>query len=276
MRGPPRSGRGGLTAEGGAWDGRLTTSFASTTMHRPLSLALLAAGLAVLPACQTTQDVTDAAAEGVEDAADATATVARGAADAAEDAGQAVAGVASDAYDEARDALGDARVAADARVAVARVSAPADTTTGVTGTVTFVELADGVRVRYDVAGLAPNSVHGLHLHENGTCAAADADGDGYAEAGGAAGAHLNPGNDPHGAPDDPMSEKHAGDLGNIEADAGGAARGTVTVESLAFAGDRTVLGRAVIVHADADEFADAGAMSGGRVGCGVVAETDRR
>ena len=263
MRAPPRSGRGGLTAEGGAWDGRLTTSFASTTMHRPLSLALLAAGLAVLPACQPTQDVTDAAAEGVEDAADATATVARGAADAAEDAGQAVAGVASD---EARDA----------GVGVARVSAPADTTTGVTGTVTFVELADGVRVRYDVAGLAPNSVHGLHLHENGTCAAADADGDGYAEAGGAAGAHLNPGNDPHGAPDDPMSEKHAGDLGNIEADAGGAARGTVTVESLAFAGDRTVLGRAVIVHADADEFADAGAMSGGRVGCGVVAETDRR
>ena len=254
-------------------------------MSRLLSLVLLALGLAALPACQTTEEVTDTAAEGVEDAADATATVARGAADAAEDTadtlvesavdvGQATADLASDAYNEARDVLGDDRVADDARVAVARVSAPADTTTGVTGTVTFVELTDGVRVRYDLAGLEPGE-HGFHLHQTGSCAAGDSDGDGYAEAGGAAGAHLNPGDDPHGAIDADMDEKHAGDLGNVEAGADGRAMGAKNTGSLAFSGSRTVLDRAIIVHADPDEFMDAGAMSGGRVGCGVVTETER-
>ena len=72
-----------------------------------------------------------------------------------------------------------------------------------------------------------------------------------------------------------MDEKHAGDLGNIEVGSDGRASGAKTTGSLAFSGDRTVLDRAVIVHADPDELMDAGAMAGGRVGCGVIAEADR-
>ena len=236
-------------------------------MRRFLLPALLATGLVAIPACQTTEDVADATADVATDVADTTADVAT-------DVGRAVADMASDAYDEARDVLGVARVPDGARVAVARVSAPADTSTGVSGTVTFVELTDGVRVRYDLAGLAPGA-HGLHVHQTGSCAAGDFDDDGYAEAGGAAGSHLNPGNDPHGAIDADMDEKHAGDLGNVDVGSDGRASGAKNTGSLAFSGDRTVLGRAIIVHADPDEFMDAGAMAGGRVGCGVIAETDR-
>ena len=240
--------------------------------------ALLAVGLAVFPACQTTEEAADTADEGFDAAAGAVETAARtaaGAADTAFDASTgAVADAAQAAYDEARDVLGVSRVPDDARVAVAQVGAPADTSTGVSGTVTFVELTDGVRVRYDLAGLTPGQ-HGFHVHQTGSCAAADSDGDGYAEAGGAAGPHLNPGNDPHGAIDADMDEKHAGDLGNVDVGSDGRASGAKNTGSLAFSGDRTVLGRAIIVHADADEFMDAGAMAGGRVGCGVIAEADR-
>ena len=247
-------------------------------MCRLVRPALLAAALAALPACQTAENAAETTREGVVDAADAAgdaAVTVAGAADTAFDESTgAVEDVARAAYDEARDVLGVSRVSDDARVAVARVGAPADTSTGVSGTVTFVELSDGVRVRYDLAGLTPGR-HGLHVHQTGSCAAADADGDGYAEAGGAAGPHLNPGDDPHGPLDADMDEKHAGDLGNVDAGADGRVTGAKTTGSLAFSGDRTVLGRAVIVHADPDEFMDAGAMAGGRVGCGVIAETDR-
>ena len=174
-------------------------------MPRRLRPALLAAALVALPACQTTQEAAEGAADVATDAANATADVAT-------DVARATADVASDAYDEARDVLGVARVPDGARVAVARVGAPADTATGVSGTVTFVELTDGVRVRYDLAGLTPGA-HGFHVHRTGSCAAGDFDGDGYAEAGGPAGPHLNPGNDPHGGIDADMDDKHAGDLG---------------------------------------------------------------
>src|SRR5438552_3435377 len=61
----------------------------------------------------------------------------------------------------------------------------------VSGTVTFTEVADGVQVEAAIAGLTPGK-HGFHIHEFGDCSAADAS---------SAGAHFNPTNQPHAAPD---------------------------------------------------------------------------
>src|SRR5712692_6964724 len=77
----------------------------------------------------------------------------------------------------------------------------------VTGTVTFTEVADGVQVHAEIAGLTPGK-HGFHVHEFGDCSASDA---------ASAGAHFNPTNQPHAGPD--AQARHVGDMGNIEADA---------------------------------------------------------
>src|SRR5947208_14884653 len=81
----------------------------------------------------------------------------------------------------------------------------------VTGSVTFTKSGDEVKVVADVNGLTPGK-HGFHIHEFGDCSSSD---------GSSAGGHFNPTHKQHGAPD--ASDRHAGDLGNIEADASGKA-----------------------------------------------------
>ena len=70
-------------------------------------------------------------------------------------------------------------------------------------------MEDGVRVVAHVNGLTPG-LHGFHVHEKGDLSAPD-----LASAGG----HFNPGGHKHGGPEGEM--RHAGDLGNLEADAKG-------------------------------------------------------
>src|SRR5262249_41984417 len=82
----------------------------------------------------------------------------------------------------------------------------------VSGTVTFTPVADGVQVHAQISGLTPGK-HGFHIHEFGDCSAADAS---------SAGAHFNPGNQPHAGPD--AAARHEGDMGNVEADASGNAK----------------------------------------------------
>src|SRR5262249_7414019 len=81
----------------------------------------------------------------------------------------------------------------------------------VTGTVTFTKVGDDVQVLADVQNLKPGR-HGFHIHEKGDCSAPDA---------ASAGAHFNPAQKHHGGP--ASLERHAGDLGNVEADASGKA-----------------------------------------------------
>ena len=131
----------------------------------------------------------------------------------------------------------------------------------VTGTVRFHRDGEAVHVTGELAGLAPNAKHGFHLHEFGDCSAPD---------GASAGGHFAPEGHPHGAPD--PAAHHAGDLGNVEADAAGHAKVDVTVKGLGLAtGDRAIVGRAVIVHAQPDDLTSQPAGNAGpRVGCGVV------
>jgi superoxide dismutase, Cu-Zn family len=130
----------------------------------------------------------------------------------------------------------------------------------VRGTVRLTEVADGVQVQAEITGLSPGK-HGFHVHEFGDCSAADL---------ASAGAHFNPTNKPHGGPDAP--ERHAGDMGNIEADASGNAKLDYVDHDISLTSDqRSVIGRSAVVHAKPDDLKSQPAGdSGARIACGVI------
>jgi superoxide dismutase, Cu-Zn family len=128
----------------------------------------------------------------------------------------------------------------------------------VMGTVTFTQVGDTVQVVADVTGLTPGK-HGFHIHEFGDCSAADAS---------SAGGHFNPMKKPHGAPD--AAERHAGDLGNLEADSTGKAHLELKDNMLKLSGENSILGRGVIVHEKVDDWSQPTGNAGGRLACGVI------
>ncbi|GAB5536598.1 MAG: superoxide dismutase family protein [Rubricoccaceae bacterium] len=184
----------------------------------------------------------------------------------------AVAGLAA-CQSETPDPVSDEPIveAADDDYAVADITGLNDS--GVSGTVTFSALGnEGVQIDYDLAGLGAGE-HGFHLHENGSC-----EPDSAGTPGGAAGGHFNPMESPHGAPTASPSERHAGDLGNVQvsAQANGIARGSIADSVLAFGGPTDVVGKAVILHAGADDLASQpSGDAGARVGCGVIELAER-
>ena len=128
------------------------------------------------------------------------------------------------------------------------------------GSIKFTQVGTRVRVDAEIAALTPG-LHGLHVHEMGDCSAPDA---------ASAGAHFNPATKKHGAPN--SMERHAGDLGNLKADEYGKATLSMMVDGISVGkGMDGVVGRGVIVHADADDLkTDPGGNSGGRIGCGTI------
>lgn len=131
----------------------------------------------------------------------------------------------------------------------------------VSGVVRLVQEGDHIVVRARVTGLAPNSEHGFHVHEKGDCSAPDAS---------SAGGHFNPEHKLHGSP---SGEHHAGDLPSLKADAAGVAATSFEVKgSLLGTGAGDLLGKALVVHADPDDYMSQPAgNSGARVACGVIA-----
>lgn len=158
-----------------------------------------------------------------------------------------------------------AAVAAAAQAAPTSAVAELKPTQGntVSGTVRFTQQDGKLQIDAQIRGLAPG-VHGFHLHEKGDCSAPD---------GTSAGGHFNPGGHQHGAPVAPVH--HGGDFGNLSADAGGNAMLHLSVPtseiSLDAGAPGNVVGRGVIVHADADDFVtQPTGNSGKRLACGVV------
>jgi Cu-Zn family superoxide dismutase len=126
--------------------------------------------------------------------------------------------------------------------------------------------ADAIHIAGDIGGLAPGSSHGFHIHEHGDCSAADAS---------SAGGHFNPSGAPHGRMDE--GQHHAGDIDNITADADGVAHVNMHVPGLTLGtgAANDVAGRAIIVHADPDDYASQPAGNAGkRVACGVITLVD--
>lgn len=67
-----------------------------------------------------------------------------------------------------------------------------------------------------------------------------------------AGPHFNPNNQEHGAPT--AAVRHAGDLGNVEADASGVAKVNISDKQISLVGDNSIIGRTLVVHADQDDL----------------------
>jgi len=126
---------------------------------------------------------------------------------------------------------------------------------------------NGIELRGKITGLSPGS-HGFHIHENGACSGAGAQG---------AGGHFAPDGNPHGSPDSPPSRHHAGDLGNIVADQSGEAVVAISDAEIGVVGPDSVLGRSIIVHAREDDLTSQPAGAAGpRVACGVIVALARK
>ncbi len=151
--------------------------------------------------------------------------------------------------------------AAAAPVAIATLESKSGSQTG--GSAAFAPLPDGsVQVVINVTKATPGP-HGTHLHATGDCSAPDA---------ASAGGHFNPDNTAHGAPEHPPH--HAGDLGNIQVGADGTGTLTLNLKDVTLDdGSRSVIGKAVVVHQQADDLAGQPAgNSGARVACGVISK----
>jgi superoxide dismutase, Cu-Zn family len=131
------------------------------------------------------------------------------------------------------------------------------------GTATFSPAEGGIKIDLDVAQLAPGT-HGVHIHAVGKCEGPD-----FKSAGG----HFNPSAKEHGK-DNPKGP-HAGDMTNIEVEADGHAKASLS-DSLVTLGDgpNTLFhegGSALVIHEKADDYkTDPSGNSGARIACGVI------
>ncbi|XP_007016064.2 PREDICTED: superoxide dismutase [Cu-Zn], chloroplastic [Theobroma cacao] len=138
----------------------------------------------------------------------------------------------------------------------------------VEGVVTLTQDDDGpTTVNVRITGLTPGP-HGFHLHEFGDTTNGCM----------STGAHFNPNNMTHGAPEDKV--RHAGDLGNIVANADGVAEATIVDKQIPLSGPNAIIGRALVVHELEDDLGKGGhelslttGNAGGRLACGVVGLT---
>lgn len=134
------------------------------------------------------------------------------------------------------------------------------------GTIRAGDSGKGLTFTPRLHGLPPGA-HGFHVHENGACGPAMKDG--KPTAGLAAGGHFDPGNT--GMHKGPWAEGgHKGDLPALAVTSDGTATDPVVAPHLKLADIR---GKAVIIHAGGDNYADTPSPLGGggaRIACGVV------
>jgi Cu-Zn family superoxide dismutase len=130
-----------------------------------------------------------------------------------------------------------------------------------TGTITFTQSGDKVRVAGDVRGLKPGQEHGFHIHEAGDCSS----GDGMSAKG-----HFNPQAKPHAHPS--ATERHAGDMLALKADDYGNAHVDATLDIITVApGPTSVVGRGLIVHASPDDYkTQPTGNAGARLACAII------
>ncbi|XP_027771641.1 superoxide dismutase [Cu-Zn] 2-like isoform X4 [Solanum pennellii] len=109
----------------------------------------------------------------------------------------------------------------------------------VKGSLQFIQQSNGVtHVRGRIIGLAPG-LHAFHIHALGDTT----------NGCNSTGPHFNPLKKDHGAPTDEV--RHAGDLGNIVA---GPNEISISDMQIPLSGVHSILGRAVVVHADPDDL----------------------
>lgn len=110
-------------------------------------------------------------------------------------------------------------------------------------------------------------LHGIHVHECGDLSNGCE----------SLGQHYNPRHTKHGGPECDIDERHAGDLGNIEADESGRAKFRFVDRVLTVP---EIIGRSIVVTENADDFGKGGndaslidGNSGRRLACGIIARS---
>ena len=120
----------------------------------------------------------------------------------------------------------------------------------------------GVFIEAEISGLPANKWVGFHIHETGRCDAATH----HQSAGG----HFNPTKAEHGF----LAAKgpHAGDMPNQYVGQDGILRAQVFDTMITLDGkDDGVRGRALMVHADSDDYrTQPSGGAGDRIACGVI------
>jgi Cu-Zn family superoxide dismutase len=131
----------------------------------------------------------------------------------------------------------------------------------VQGDIKFIQRGDTTQVVAIIQGLPPNGSFGFHIHTVGDLSDPDLK---------SAGKHWDPAmKKHHGAEGDPDGE--AGDMGNVHSDANGVAKVNFTTKFFSVAGEPSVIGHAVILHADPDDLTSQPAgNSGPRIAGGVI------
>lgn len=136
---------------------------------------------------------------------------------------------------------------------------------GAGNTIGMAELTDspeGVLIELDLTGLPPSQWVAFHIHETGKCDPAEH----HKSAGG----HFNPDGHAHGyfATNGP----HAGDMPNQYVAADGSLRTQVFKSAVRLApGEFNILGRALMIHAKADDYKSQPAgEAGDRIACAVI------
>lgn len=148
---------------------------------------------------------------------------------------------------------------AEYQTAAARIEAKSGSS--LSGEATLMEQDDNVEIVVRLSNATPGP-HAVHIHENGDCSAADAS---------SAGPHWNPTDAQHGKRG--SGSFHTGDIGNIDVGSDGTGILTVVARdwSLDAGGENDPVGKAIVVHAQADDFTTQPDGGGGqKVGCGVV------
>jgi len=161
------------------------------------------------------------------------------------------------------------RTSADGSILRARARVSGVAGSGISGEILFFQVRQGipaeVLILARVEGLVPNSVHGFHLHENGTCSPDFA----------AAGGHYDPGPNSNSNPD-ANHPFHMGDMPNLRADDKGVAVFEHVTSRVTIAPGPLSLfdanGSSVIVHLNEDQGTTGvpGGSGGPRIACGII------
>lgn len=129
----------------------------------------------------------------------------------------------------------------------------------VEGLINFVQYGKTVKIVGEITGLEPGQ-HGFHIHESGDLS--------DTQTGKSTGGHYNPTDEPHGRMSD--AKRHVGDLGNIVANQEGVAIIEKKDDIISLSGEHSIIGRAIVVHADADQFTQPTGDAGARVAFGKI------
>ncbi len=132
---------------------------------------------------------------------------------------------------------------------------------GVAGKASFTQIGDNIKLVVSIANASAGE-HAVHIHTTGDCSAPD---------GKSAGGHWNPTGVAHGKWGE--GEFHLGDIGNMTVDDQGMGKIELTTNlwEMNTGSDIDVVGKAIIVHAGADDFvSQPSGNAGARIGCGVI------